>query len=1287
MDSPQDTGWQDYAALYNWGLGDIVAMAGQHSCFCLEVSDHMINMGTHCLVKAHISGSAQMRCAGRNQEWTETTTATVPQKVLIKATLKDYDLVLRHCQRVRLIQAFIQVEEGQVILDAVSSPSFFSGRKEIQADEVVQVAEIFAGGFAGWSRATAALRRMGTRVNTQWCLERDTACVAPLSHVENNLKICYGPEDCDTPGTPFETSVFVTDFNTTWWRLIAAQTQPQVYCVSAPCQPWSRAGTEAGMASPDGAILLQVVDYLKAVTAPIAIFEEVDHFPKHRHFQQFCNAMQQADFECVWRASLQLAEISPSFRSRFFMVWVHNDFRHLAGRFHDSRWIAKGFPSLQEANVIFDSLPPALLEPCMLAPDVLSMYLDPALLPPSRTGSRHLKPEEVRIVKPTQQAGTFMAQYHFQHQLPTKHLRSKGILGCLLQSPQGVRFVAAPEIASVHGAHTAVFLSTCDRDSMRILGNALAVQQATFVLSLACLMLPSPSPIPNDAVCTAESMRLHAGNSVLLEIRDGWLMCHPDHAGSLVASQSLWTQVKFGLSRAPDVFWDIDLALGEGASAVRFRCRASKHFSLEQVLQFFELSDAKVMRTAGASSILVDSSYSVTIPLLCSTTVKSPNHHCIHAIAQGVHFFLHRHKPDILSQLHQVFQSLPTGCGEVACFDTVGKRVFSVLDMPEVVLVTTVHGQVTPNAPVWSIDALQAGRILPGCSALTLAVPAEFATDWWFFCPRHLVQALGFEVRFSQFPPPADTAFIISFCATQSAGPVSTELFCRWLRQVLFLAPVRDAAREARRNFGLGLQTVEVQVGSHSLWTGCLPDSVLPCFLGDCWKGASQVLGLDPAARIFSGPFPIQEAVPLSKQPVGAGSGLFIRKRTGTALLTVMPAVYGGGAKDEKAQMVQAKAAKLCLDHGFDSEAAHKSAKLLLQQLGLSKLGALLDSPSPDLQWEKLQAAMQEKGIAAPPSQQVAARVARRVGSQARKKLQFGPKLRADDFRIAGGFFVNSDNSPTCILHSLMPRTSGVILLDFEVAKAAIADMSPAGPEEFAILTLGHSCPHKESCSAQVHFPAHTMGEDGHVLLVGCLHNLGEKHVRTSTKQVAQVAVESMVPCTFMAHADEWTEGSAWSSITSSPVRALTDLVKQEGMPHPVRQPSARVFKWQGKTTTPAHCDFVQFQALVPEAVLPDVLRNSGHKGAYVVPRDNEGQIRAGWEVIWISASKQETMRASLAVRQQAGIVRAKSRFGIRVPAACFDEVFKSLKPGFEPRPRINVQHLYRLSPIPPWGG
>ena len=296
-----------------------------------------------------------------------------------------------------------------------------------------------------------------------------------------------------------------------------------------------------------------------------------------------------------------------------------------------------------------------------------------------------------------------------------------------------------------------MFLPLNDRDSMRILGNALSVQQATFVLTLVLRMLHSGSPLPSAAVDAAESMRLTASNCVLLEVQDGWLMSHPSHLGHLLASRALRTQIKLSLLNSAAAFREVRVAAGEGPSAMHFRCQASEHLQVDVVAKAFNLEAYKVLQHASLPGQCVDAASPATVPLLRSAIAR-PGTHCLHVIAHGMHFLLHRHQPDILAQLHQVFRALPTGCGQVPCFNVAGTRVSSIEDTPPLVLATVLHDEVTPDAPICPVEVLEGCRPLSDCSALTVAIPASCATDWWFFCPTHLIRAVGFDVLSSHSP-------------------------------------------------------------------------------------------------------------------------------------------------------------------------------------------------------------------------------------------------------------------------------------------------------------------------------------------------------------------------------------------------------------------------------------------------------------------------------------------------------------------------------------------------------
>ena len=63
---------------------------------------------------------------------------------------------------------------------------------------------------------------------------------------------------------------------------------------------------------------------------------------------------------------------------------------------------------------------------------------------------------------------------------------------------------------------------------MRFLGNSLATQQATMVLALALQVFEGQIPVvaPADVVAKALELRHTASNATLVQLPDGWLMCH-----------------------------------------------------------------------------------------------------------------------------------------------------------------------------------------------------------------------------------------------------------------------------------------------------------------------------------------------------------------------------------------------------------------------------------------------------------------------------------------------------------------------------------------------------------------------------------------------------------------------------------------------------------------------------------------------------------------------------------------------------------------------------------------
>ena len=1152
--------WEDLLDLYQWGLGSIGSLHGSHACFHLQISNRFIETDDSFLIVAQVIQEAQVESARSNKcKVLPKDHYLSPRKVLVRATKQDFETVLRHATEVRVIQAFVQCRDDMVILDATAMPSFFAGNLAIRQDECLQVAEVFAGGYAGWHRAVSILQFAGVKAHMSWCLERDSDCVELLCANHPALHEVRSLHEVEFNRCPDDTLLIADNFNAAWWRPITMKRPVQLICFSPPCQPWSRAGRQAGLASEDGRLILQTVDFLKATGISVAVYEEVEHFPKHAHFGIYYNAMESAGYECAWRGLLQLAEVAPVSRPRYFLIWLHRDAKSTSKQIVASVWQALGFPSLRKMDVLFPFLPAALLDPCCLSQETLAAYLDPKYLTAGRFQRLpRTSVFEQRVVPSTKQAPCVMAAYHYQHELPKDLLLQRGLLGFLVQpDPPATqpRFMAAPEVASSHGACFAVKFHASDRVTMRILGNSLATQQSVMILALALQLTDVQCPAPDHCVSLCNSLRITASNSLLFELADGWMMCHQDYVGQLFSQHALKQQIAKFLSRGSHRFRLLQVASGHGLEAKRMQCQVSEHLDVSDVLTALGISGVEVL--CGDRGWLVDSPHAVRNILEPGLTADVQVPHCLHVLVCDQHFFLHRVRPDVFVQLMQVFQQVPDHtAANVECYDLVGDRCHTLPSMPPVVFAVPRVQDVVQATPFGPASIIERCLALPHVAALTIEVPEDLAWDWWLSFPRHFVEALGYAVEQSCFPPPPGTVFMLNVHSTRSAPAVSSLELRQWLRILLFLAPIRHAAAVARSpSAPQGMRKVAVQVVARTIWQGDVPTCLTPDMFEQWWAAASGCVGLDPRARVFSGPFPLQADVALKAIPMTSGPGRFIRKQTGALLLSVMPALYGGGAKQDKKDSTQAKMAQLCLGHGMSLHEANRVTAQLLQQASQAQVVKALEGPDVVVQWAQLQELMQSAGVQLPDPHLVASRVTRKVSQQLRKKSLFQPQPCARDFALAGGYFANQDGSEATILRSLTPCSSGVILLDASVVAETIHDLAPHGPDELAILSLGHACPHPSTCQGKVQVPAHARGEDSHVLIAVCVHNLGERKVVTCAKAVDEVQVTDTVSCAFLAFSDEWPDRQSWQDLVSSPVKHILEQFRQEGTAISVMQP------------------------------------------------------------------------------------------------------------------------------------
>ena len=221
---------------------------------------------------------------------------------------------------------------------------------------------------------------------------------------------------------------------------------PDLIAASPPCQPWSSAGHQSGLKSPDGVLFLTLASVAGMSQVPVICVEEVQSFNSHPDAKHVLAAWTDSGYKLVYQQVKNLCEVSPTHRPRLLMVFFHaTAASNSPAAFHIASWQPIPRPSLGTCTCYFRVLPDALLEPCFLSDRARDMYFDPWYMPPS---CNHRDLYKFRVHKIQSRAPCFLAQYHNQHNLSEHLLETKGLMGGILETPKGLRFYSAPEIAT-----------------------------------------------------------------------------------------------------------------------------------------------------------------------------------------------------------------------------------------------------------------------------------------------------------------------------------------------------------------------------------------------------------------------------------------------------------------------------------------------------------------------------------------------------------------------------------------------------------------------------------------------------------------------------------------------------------------------------------------------------------------------------------------------------------------------------------------------------------------------
>ena len=1271
--------WEAVSSTYSFAETELSEQVGQTTCLRLRKIGDVVRTSDSFLVRVCVVSHAEI------DRSSEDTLSIQPvhggQTALLRVRLCDYFSLVQHVEELNAVWTHVHLQAGEIILDSTIGPAFLSGRVPVDCFETIRVAELFAGGFCGWSQAAYCLQQGGLPVRRTWMLDNAREVVQCIQTRYPDMEILHGPADFDAYDTDNCSAFLCADFNDKWWQRIWTLCPPDIVTASPPCQPWSSAGRQGGLQSPDGVLFLSLVSMAKITQVPVFCVEEVQGFLEHPDSKIIMQAWDSAGYDCVYKEVVDLAEVAPTHRTRLLLVFLHR--QHAVGTkgaFQVVGWQKLNRPGFLAHKAYFPVLPEALVAPCKLDNATLEKYLDPWYFPPA---AAKRDPTQYRVCALHGQAQCFMAAYHSQHTLPEFLLESKGLLGSILRDHKGYRFFAAPEIAVCHGVVEPMLFYLQDQVAMKILGNSLAIPQAILALSHALQLFPGiKHPHPADMVALAHTLRIKSDSCVLLHIKSGWLLCGHDSLGAVLAKKSLRLQMEQGLRMAKPVFHRIDVVpAGDTRDHDVLEVFFSVHLTPQEALVATGLQWDQ-----GTPQLCLDRPLRIhialvqqppTLELPVDIIATPPVKHAICVLTpQGV-VCLHRGTPDIFAQLRWAFEwACSSRDASVHCFDFYGRRCSEVANLPGVVLVVPTSEEVlfpVPSMPDTHIQAFKLGVEEDG---FCVEVQPHASVDWWLQWPRHLLPNLGWSSHFQQFPPLPGEPLLIHIKPACTILRLQARALRKWLRELLFLAQLESTTAAATQP---GDIPVIIQVQGRAIAKMYLPGTVQPSQLEDFWRHASLATGCWPNCRIFSGPFPLPFNEAISAQPAHR---LF--RKLGCLYVTVMTEARGGGAKAENNQLAINRLASACLERGVALDKASTAAAELVQSAGARACLSVFESSDYKNCWTALQALAAAQSVQWPEGDNQTERAAKRI-QRAVKKRQLRSQLcaSASAFRLDPSVWLSMDELPAQILEKVELHASGIYFTDAsESSQADLELWAGINSDALAVVFLGHTCPDPSTCSGPVTAPATCVATGSRHLLACCYHNVGSTPIRPTFAANAEVDFSATVCCSFSMQKDDVPESTTWADIIQGPVRAVQQAFAAAGVSKAILSPWGRSYQAGGRASTPNNCDALLFRAKVPKPLLPTLLQKSGFNHVYVVPRDWDDRPQSGWRIVWLTSARADAVRQSALLPSQHGLVRSKNKYGFRVPSDNFAEAFKKLRPQDKIPVEIEVRELYKLGPV-----
>ena len=402
------------------------------------------------------------------------------------------------------------------------------------------------------------------------------------------------------------------------------------------------------------------------------------------------------------------------------------------------------------------------------------------------------------------------------------------------------------------------------------------------------------------------------------------------------------------------------------------------------------------------------------------------------------------------------------------------------------------------------------------------------------------------------------------------------------------------------------------------------------------------------------------------------------------------PWCWGAGSPD-----LQSVLANLLQFHGVPQPLSHQRAKLVIQSLGKENVQTAVGGVSP---WKSLkQIANQHSPVIqlVLPDELAAVTQAKKNQGDHKSQKRNGPKnaparpaeVDPSRLQLTEGSFCLPDGSfvQQIPLTQVGPLAVGLALVNFGDAHQFLQAGRVLTTKGLALLAINGPTDIQTGLSwSTVRFAATCSANNQPVLLSGLLIQLGQTPIGPFRSMSGPAVPSFPVACArITVFQDQWNQD--WEAFGNHPVRSILEVLpplqtcKTENCACDKWHPEAGdapgdvvldVFRRQfftdaGRPVKASQSSHFSVQIRYLKSQEHGLLKLSGQGGLFVEPRSMDAKMPSeDYQVVWVPhATGPEVMHQAQCEPLSLGVARAGRRFGIRVPAQHFHDVFSRVKP------------------------